>query len=161
VAVATPIGGLQAGATFHFRVVAFRSDSPPQYGLDQTFLTEPSPRPTPSLTVANTPRRARRAPFSLTTLGKIAGPSWIPASLGCGGSITVKVFDGRRRIAEGTSAVGPSCTFSVTTRVPRLHRHRRRKHPGSARLKVITTFAGNGYLAPRTGHAQTIAVARR
>ena len=155
--VSAPVGGLEAGVWFHFRIVAFHGDSPPEYGADQTLLTEPFPRPVARLTIANTPRRARRAPFSLTTLGKVAGPSRIPTSLDCAGTVTVKVFAGRRRIAQGTSAVDPGCTFSVTTSIPRLRGRAR----GPRTLKVVTAFAGNGYLAPRTGHAQTIAVGRR
>jgi hypothetical protein len=160
VTVASPVGGLEAGVTFHFRIVAIHGDSPPEYGADQTFMTEPFPRPVPTLTVASTPRRAR-GPFSLTTLGKVAGPSSIPANLDCVGTITVKVFDGRRRIARGTSAVGPGCTFSVSTAIPRLRGRSRSKHATAIRLKVVTVFAGNGYLAPRKGRAQTITVTRR
>jgi hypothetical protein len=155
--VSASVGGLEAGVWFHYRIVAFHGDSPPEYGADQMLLTEPFPRPVPRLTIASTPRHARRAPFSLTTLGKVAGPSRIPASLDCAGTVTVKVFAGRRRIAQGTSAVDPGCTFSVTTSIPRL-----RGRAGRPRtLKVVTAFAGNGYLAPRTAGAETITISRR
>jgi hypothetical protein len=159
VTVAVAVGGLEAGTTFHFRIVASHANSPQEFGADSSFLTEPFPRPRPSLTIASTPRTPRRAPFTLTTLGKIAGPSSIPASLNCVGTVTVKVFNGRHRVGNATSAVEPGCTFSVTTRVGRIH-HRRRHGARSVRLKVVTTFAGNGYLAPRKGRTETITVRR-
>jgi hypothetical protein len=159
VTVAIPVGGLEAGVVFHFRIIALHGDSPPEYGADQTFMTEPFPRPVPRLTVASTPRRAR-APFSLTTLGKVAGPSSIAPSLDCVGTVTVAVFHGRHRIARGTSTVGPGCTFSVSTAIPRVRGRSRSKHATTIRLKVVTAFAGNGYLAPRK-RSQTVTLVRR
>jgi hypothetical protein len=158
VTVALAVSGLEAGTTFHFRLVAFHSNSPQELGLDSSFLTEPFPRPKPSLTIASTPRTARRAPFTLTTLGKIAGPASIPATLDCAGTVTVKVYNGRHRVGTGSSAVLPGCTFSVATKIARIHHRRHRTR--SVRLKVVTTFAGNGYLAPRKGRTEMITIRR-
>lgn len=160
VTVALAVGGLQAGTTFHYRLVAFHGNSPQEFGADSAFLTEPSPRPMPSLTVASTPRRARRAPLMLTTLGKLGGPSWIPANLACVGTVTVNVYDGRHRVAKSTTAVGTGCTFSASTRIGRLRRRGRHQHR-SVGLRIVTTFTGNGYLAPRSSRAQVVTITRR
>jgi hypothetical protein len=161
--VATPISGLQPGVVFHFRIVAFHADSPVEYGVDQTLLTQPDPAPLPGLTIANTPRQVRRAPFTLTTLGKLSGPSWIPAPLACSGAVRITVLDGKRRLSSGTTPVQGSCTFALTTRISRLparkKRHGKRPH-GPVRLTVEIYYEGNGYLAPRRARNQTITVKR-
>ncbi|MHB8692243.1 MAG: hypothetical protein ACYDHH_13455 [Solirubrobacteraceae bacterium] len=162
--VAMAISGLQPGAVFHFRIIAFHADSPIEYGADQTMLTQPDPAPLPGMTVVNTPRQARRAPFTLTTLGKLSGPSWIPAPLACSGAVRITVLDGKRRLSSTTTPVQGNCTFALTTQIGRLpapkkHRHGKRRH-GPVRLTVETFYQGNGYLAPRKGRNQTVTVKR-
>jgi hypothetical protein len=162
--VATAISGLQPGAVFHFRILAFHADSPVEYGADQTMLTQPDPAPLPGMTVVSTPRQARRAPFTLTTLGQLSRPSWIPAPLACTGAVRITVLDGKRRLAAATTPVQGNCTFALTTRISRLpaakKRHHRKRRHGPVRLTVAVYFQGNGYLAPRKARNQTVTVKR-
>jgi hypothetical protein len=145
--VASALSGLKPGTLFHYRLVAIRGSNV-VYGGDQTFLTEPSPRPVPRLRATTTPGRARSKPFLFTTHGTIAGPGWIPASLGCTGGAAIRYFDGKRVVGFAVATVQPDCTLSAQVSFRRkLGRH-------SVPLKVVIHFRGNGYLAPvdRTDH---------
>jgi hypothetical protein len=145
--VASVLGGLQPGTVFHYRLVAIRGSNV-VYGADQTFLTEPSPRPVPRLRATTSPRRARSKPYVFTTHATITGPSWIPASLGCTGGAAIRYFHGKRVVAFAVATVQPDCTLSAQVSFRRkIGRH-------SVPLKVVIHFRGNGYLAPvdRTDH---------
>lgn len=140
-------GGLEAGTVFHYRLVAFHGTTVAQSGGDATFLTEPFPRYRATLKASTQPRRARRAPYVLTTFGHLGAPSSTPASLACSGNVRVRMWNGRRRVSQAFPPVQPDCNFSLVTGFRRLPRHRRGQR--SVRLKVVVRFLGNGYLAPR------------
>jgi len=145
--VASVLTGLKSGTVFHYRLIAIRGANV-VYGTDQTFLTEPSPRPVPRLRATTSPSRARSRPFVFTTRATVTGPGWIPASLGCTGSAAIRYFNGRHVVGFAVAAVQPNCTLSAQVSFRRkIGRH-------STPLQVVIHFRGNGYLAPvdRTNH---------
>jgi hypothetical protein len=146
--VSVPLAGLQPGTVFHYRLIAYHGTTVVSTGADQTFLTEPSPRPVPRLRATTSPSRARSKPFVFTTRATVSGPGWIPASLACTGSAAIRYFDGKRLVGFAVATVQPNCTLS--TQVAFRRKIGRRATP----LKVVVHFRGNGYLAPvdRTDH---------
>jgi len=145
--VASVLSGLTPGTVFHYRLVAIRGANV-VYGADQTFLTEPSPRPVPRLRATTSPSRARSKPYVFTTRATLTGPGWIPASLGCTGSAAIRYFNGRHLVGFAVAAVQPNCTLSAQVAF------RRKIGRNSTPLQVVIHFRGNGYLAPvdRTDH---------
>jgi hypothetical protein len=148
VTVSVQLQGLAPGTLFHYQLVAFHGSAIISRGGDQTFLTEPNPRPHPRVTTKTTPSRASRKPFVFTTGGTVKGPSFIPATLACTGNASIKYFDGKRRVASAVAVIGPNCKFSVSVSFRRLINRR------PTRLNVAIHYGGNGYLAAvdRTDH---------
>jgi phosphodiesterase/alkaline phosphatase D-like protein len=153
-AIATPmtvsvqLQGLAPGTLFHYQLAAFHGSSVISRGGDQTFLTEPNPRPHPRVTTETTPSRDSRRPFQFTTGGTVKGPSFIPATLACTGSASIKYFNGKHRVASAVAVVEPNCKFSVSVSFRRLINNT------PTRLSVAIHYGGNGYLAAvdRTDH---------
>jgi phosphodiesterase/alkaline phosphatase D-like protein len=148
VTVSVQIPGLAPGTLFHYQVVAVHGSSVVSRGGDQTFLTEPNPRPHPKVSTRTTPSRARHKPFAFTTSGTINGPKFIPPALACTGSASVKFFAGKRRVASAIGSIQPNCKFSTSVSFRKLINNQVRA------LRVVIHYAGNGYLAPvdRTDH---------
>ena len=132
------LDGLAPGTLFHYQVVAYHSGNVVSTGADQTFFTEPSTRPRPSLSVRSTPGRSKHTPYSYTTSGSLGGATSIPASVKCNGSVSLKYYVGTRRIGNENGPVGSDCKFSV----PNAFRHLR----APARITIKIHFNGNGYL---------------
>jgi hypothetical protein len=140
--VSAQITGLASATLFHYRIVAFHGAEVASTGVDATFFTEPLVRPKPRIAARTTPRRDRRSPYTFMTNGVLRGGVSIPAAQRCTGNVTIRVFHGRRRLADVVAPVGANCTFSVPATFRRLHAR------GPVRLQVKMTFGGNGYLAP-------------
>jgi phosphodiesterase/alkaline phosphatase D-like protein len=148
VTVSVQIPGLAPGTLFHYQVVAVHGASVVSAGGDQTFLTEPNPRPHPSVSTRTTPSRATHKPLRFTTSGTVKGPKSIPGALACTGNASIKYFDGTRRVASAVAALGSNCKFSASVGFRKLIHNR------ATALRVAIHFNGNGYLAPvdRTNH---------
>jgi hypothetical protein len=159
VTVAATIAGLQPGALFHFQILAVHSNTSTQVGGDATFVTEPFPRPEPSLRAATTPKRAKRAPYRLTTTGKLTGyPSLFPPSDACTGTVKVRLFDGGHREATGFAGLQSNCTFSLTNTLKKLPGHGSKDR--TVKLKVLVYFNGNAYVGPRKASAEYVTLGR-
>lgn len=157
VSVSAVLTGLQPGAEFHYRLVAFHG-SLPSYGDDVTFFTEPTQRPEPSLSAKTSPKRAKRSPYRLSTSGTLGRLSIFPAADACTGTVKVRMFNGSRRVALSFAALASNCTYTDTIVLRHLP-----KHPAGAqtvRLKVLTYFNGNGYIGPRKAHVQYVTIGR-
>ncbi len=150
--VVSSLAGLAPGTLFHYRLVALHGSSVISTGTDQTFFTEPSPRPVPRVSARTSPGRDRHRPYVFTTRVSISHPSYIPAALTCRGDAFVEFFLGTHVISYQVVAVQPDCTFSSTTRFRRVPgRHHRGHH-----LRVVAHFDGNGYLAPKFSSTQNV-----
>ncbi len=101
--VSAQLAQLQAGVTFHYRLVAAHDNAPAQFGADLTFVTHPSPRPKPRVLAKTTPGRDRSRPYTFTTSGRVTTSRSLPASVQCTGTVTARFFNGRRRV--GTEPV--------------------------------------------------------
>lgn len=152
--VAQTLTGLQAGALFHYRIVAYHGSAIVATGTDGTFITKPVPRPRPHISAKTRPGRDSKKPFAFTTSGKVSGAARFPAALNCTGDVTVKFTLGRRTVASSVIPLKPDCTFSTLTTFRRMPGHGRR--PSHERLKVHISFGGNGYVA--RGRARTESV---
>jgi len=148
VTVSVQIQGLAPGTLFHYEVVAFHGSAVVSRGGDQTFLTEPNPRPQPRVSTKTTPSQAARKPFNFTTSGTVRGPKFIPAALACTGNARIKYFAGKRRVASAVAVIEPDCRFSVGVSFRGLINHQ------STALRVAIHYSGNGYLhsVDRTNH---------
>lgn len=134
--------GLTPGTVFFFRLVAVHGASVVEFGAPESFLTLPSPRPVPRVRAGTKPRIARSKPYSFTTTGSVRHPSWIPASLGCTGDVTIRLFNGRRQVGSTFVALDPTCAFSAKLSFRHLIGHH------ATPLRMTIHFRGNSYLAP-------------
>ncbi len=151
-----PIQGLAPGTIFHYRMVAIRAGFPPQYGLDQVFMTEPRIAPTPHMSANTIPHRSRHRPFVFTTSGTISGLGGTLPQFACTGVVKIRFLHGFRTVDVSVAAVAPNCTFSAQTILTRKpgHGSRRRRVP----LVALIHFLGNGYLARAHAHPETVVV---
>jgi hypothetical protein len=114
-------------------------------GIDQVFMTHPSPRPKAGITVRTKPGTDRSRPYSFTTSGSVNRRN-IPGTFACNGTITVKYFSGRKRIGTFLIPLGGNCTFSGKNTFRKLPRAGRVN--GQVNLTMQIRYGGNGYLAP-------------
>jgi hypothetical protein len=158
VAVSAAVPGLQAGATFHFQLVAVHSVGAPAIGADASFETFPSPAPVPRLLTATHPGTIRRAPFAFRADGRIVNPSATPASLACVGTTTITVRYRGTILERASAPVQPDCTFAADLVLsrrpagPRVHGHNAK----SVKVSVAIHFEGNNYLAPADSDTMTL-----
>jgi phosphodiesterase/alkaline phosphatase D-like protein len=152
VTVTATVQGLEAQTIFHYRIIALHGNTPPQPGLDATFMTLPLHRPVPQIRAKTRPRRDATKPFVFTTTGSVNGPSWIPAIYDCRGNVSIRFFLGSRRIGSTLVPLGPDCKFSGQTV---FDRHPGRT-PGPVAITVVAHYLGNFYLTPHKTSGQTI-----
>jgi phosphodiesterase/alkaline phosphatase D-like protein len=153
VTVAASIQGLEARTIFHYRLVALHGNTPPQPGLDATFMTLPRHRPVPRIHARTRPAHVAHKPFLFTTSGSVKGPNWIPGAFDCRGNVTVRFLLGRRTVGSTLVPLQPNCTFSGQTAFARA--------PGRSRPATLTVrvrFAGNGYLTPTRAVSENVTV---
>jgi hypothetical protein len=141
--VPVPVGatltGLAPAKLFHYRFVAFHG-SVASYGADATFFTRPLHPPRPGLHARTSPSRDRRAPYRFTTRGSLRGGRYIPAPYRCSGTVDVRYYNGRHRLDTAVADVGADCSFTAHASFRHTHGH------GAVRLRVLVSYAGNGYL---------------
>jgi hypothetical protein len=140
--VSVILSGLAPATLFHYRFVAYHGTTVVSAGQDATFFTEPDRRPKSRLSTRTTPRVFKKSPYTFTTNGTIKGASFIPAPSRCQGKVTLKYFQGRKRVGIVSAPVGSNCRFTAQETF-----HRRRGQ-GSIPLRIAIRFAGNGYLMP-------------
>jgi hypothetical protein len=138
--VGATLTGLAPATLFHYRIVAFHG-SVVSYGADATFFTRPLHPSKPGLHARTSPSGDTRAPYTFTTRGSLSGGRSIPSAERCTGTVDVRFYNGRRRLATSVADVAPNCSFSVQTKF----RHSRGK--GRVAVHVAVAYAGNGYLA--------------
>ena len=143
VGVAATLSGLAPAHLFHYRIVAFHR-SVATYGADGTFFTRPLHPPRPGLHAHTSPSRDARAPYRFTTHGSLRGGRYIPASDRCTGTVDVRLYNGRRRLASTVADVAADCRFTVKSSFR--HSHGKGRVP----VRVVVAYAGNGYLAKST-----------
>jgi hypothetical protein len=153
VSVSQTLTGLTPGTVFHYRIVALHGSTVVSPGIDQVFMTHPSPRPKAGITVRTKPGTDRSRPYSFTTSGSVNRRN-IPGTFACNGTITVKYFSGRKRIGTFLIPLGGNCTFSGKNTFRKLPRAGRVN--GQVHLTMQIRYGGNGYLAPVSARPEHI-----
>jgi hypothetical protein len=137
---------LAPGIIYHYRLVASHAGAATTYGADSTFMTYPSPRPTPTITASTRPGHQQHGPFVFTTTGSLGLPSWMPPQYACNGNVTFRFYRGLKEVGFTNAGIQPNCTFSgrtVFNTIPggrRLHPHR------AVELRIVVRSLSNNYL---------------
>lgn len=149
VAVGIQLPGLQPGQVYHYRLVADHGSSSVTYGADMTFQTPPWPRPHTRLRFVVRPGIAFHRPYWYLLIGNIARAANVPAGYGCHGTVTIRVYQGRRRLTVRTVPVGlTTCTYRSTFRFWHL------RGTGPRRLTVKARYFGDEWDAPSSRTAR-------
>jgi hypothetical protein len=146
--VSATISPLPSGSLIHYQLVAYHSDGIVVKGGDQTLWTYPAVRPFPVLTSHTTPKHEVGGPFQFTTTGSVRsnGNPW-PSAVQCTGSVRIQYFWRKRQVFWDLVPVQPDCSYSEHAVLPHKYGSRNaRRH--SQRIRVVTDWTGNGYLAP-------------
>jgi hypothetical protein len=145
----SPLYLLTPGTIYHYRLVASHPGSAITYGGDASFMTFPSPRPTPSVHARTSPGRARHRPYVLTTTGSVTGPSSIPDQYACNGNVTIRFFRGMRQVGFTLAGIQPNCTFAARTVFQGTPGGRPGgpRHHAPVHLHVVVRSIANSYLA--------------
>jgi hypothetical protein len=152
--VSAQLTQLQSGATIHYRLVAIHNNAPPSFGSDMTLVTHPLKRPHPRVLAKTTPGRDRHRPFTYTSSGRVTTSRSLPMSVQCTGKITVKFFNGKRRVGISVFPLGTDCKFSGTTTFRHLPTRNKKVH--RVGLSVRISFGGNSYLAGANARAEGV-----
>jgi hypothetical protein len=149
--VSAILTGLQAGQTYHYRLVA-RNASGLNVGADRTFTTSPASAvgSVPRLTSRVTPFRDRRRPFRFTVRGRVIRPAGVSRASGCRGRVTIRFKARRKTIRLRRARVNSSCRYRARVRV------RVRRTPRI--LRVSARFGGNAALDARSARTRKVRV---
>jgi len=110
--VNTQLTGLQAGATYHFRLVAYSAHGL-YVGPDQTFTTKSGARTRPSGLVLGASSRRSSSRLTLTISGQLGLPGSITRSAGCNGTVAVEIRRGTSTIALQRASLRSNCSYSM------------------------------------------------
>ena len=142
--------GLQAGHTYHYRLVA-KNVNGDGLGADRTLTTlaPPQTRMLPTVTSRATPRRDRQRPFRFKVRGGLILPAGANPALACHGRVTIRFKAGRKTVRLRRTRVRSNCRYRARVRV-------RVRSPRVLRVKV--RFRGNSVLRPRSAPSRRVRV---
>jgi hypothetical protein len=145
------LGRLQAGKTYHYRLVA-RNANGLGLGNDRTFTTSAPARArsVPAVTSRVTPRRDRRRPYRFKVRGRVIPPAGVSRSRACRGRVTIRFKSGRRTVRLRRARVSRRCGYRSRARI----RVAARRH--AVKLRVLVRFRGNGVLKPRSARTRIV-----
>jgi hypothetical protein len=143
-AINVRLSGLEAAATFHYRLVA-QFGATLYVGPDATFTTKAPLRATPSALTLSAASTARGKSTRIVASGTLRTPA--SATGGCNGSVEIQVDRAPVTVALTNAPLGGACAYraTVTLRASTLR--------GTRRLEVIARFTGNATLAPLAARA--------
>ena len=141
VAVSAVLGGLRAGTTYHYRIVAANAQGT-TYGGDATFRTLRARVRPRGLSVSVSPHHAVVLPYRFRVSGRLSLPRGVRAKQGCKGRVSVQVRRGRETVSSRRVGLSRRCGYSSTVRFTSA------RLPGRGRLKVSVRFLGNRVLVP-------------
>ena len=144
-AVNAALAGLQAGKTYHYRLVAVSAGGSTN-GADMTFTTRSGARRVPrAVTVHVTPRHARFLPYRFTFTGRLVLPSGVTAGQGCKGSVSIRIKAGTKTVFNRRARISSKCTYRL-----RVSFGQPKRLGTSGRLRVTPRFSGNGVLTRKS-----------
>ncbi len=137
--------GLQAGATYHFRLVAYSAHGL-YVGPDQTFTTKRGARTRPGGLVLGASSRRTSSRLTITISGHLSLPSSITRSAGCNGTVALEIRRGSSTIGLQRASLRSDCSYRLHVYIAtnRLH--------GSTRLGVFAVYDGNAVMLPTSSH---------
>jgi hypothetical protein len=149
--VSATLSGLQAGRTYHYRLVATNANGT-AIGNDRTFTTlAPSAaRAVPLLSSRVRPRSDHVRPFRFRVRGTLIPPATVDRSTACRGRVTIRLKLRRKTLQLRRARIGSSCKYRSRVRVslsPRRH---------SVRLRVLVRFRGNAVLRPKSARTKKV-----
>jgi hypothetical protein len=143
--VNSQLTGLQAGATYHFRLVAYSAHGL-YVGPDETFTTKRGARTRPGGLALGASSRRGSSRLTITVSGHLSLPGSITRAAGCNGTVAVEVRRGNSTIALQRASLRSGCSYSlhVFIATSRLH--------GSTRLGIFAVYGGNALMLPASSH---------
>ena len=148
--VSDAVTGLKAATTYHFRVVATGPGGATP-GADATIRTAPKARPR-ALSARARPSSDRKAPFRYVFSGRLGLPAGVQAAEACGGTVTIQVKRGRRRVKTSRARLSESCAY----RKAFSFKSARTLRAARGRLQVTVSFPGNAVLASTRARAFSV-----
>ena len=140
------LGGLQSGATYHFRLVAYSANGL-YVGPDHTFNTKPGARLRPGALAINASSRRSASRVTIALYGRVRGlPAAITPKAGCNGTVTIEVRRGSATIGLQRANVRSDCSYSLHIYIATSRLH------ASSTLGVFARFSGNAVLLPASSH---------
>lgn len=135
------LGGLQAGVTYHFRLVADSANGL-YIGPDHTFNTKPPIRARAGgLLVSATGQRGYRI-LTITISGRLTVPNAIPARAACNGTVALVITQGNATIALRHASLRPDCSYRLNVHIAASRLH------GNRAMGIVGYFWGNTLLLP-------------
>ena len=139
------LAGLEAGATYHFRLVAYSAHGL-YVGPDQTFTTKRGARTRPGGLVLGASSRRSSSRLTITISGHLGLPGSITKSAGCNGTVALEIRRGSATIGLQRASLRSNCSYSLHVYIAtnRLH--------GSTRLGIFAVYDGNALMLPTSSH---------
>ena len=137
--------GLQAGATYHFRLVAYSAHGL-YVGPDQTFATKRGARTRPRGLVLRASSRRSNSRLTIAASGQLSLPGSITRSAGCNGTIAVEIRRGSATIGLQRASLRSNCSYSLHVYIATSRLH------GSTRLGIFAVYGGNALMLPTSSH---------
>ena len=148
-----PVGGLQSGHLFHYRLVAVNEAGETSAGADRTFWTLPAGRVNLSaFKLRISPVSHRRLPATVSVSGRLVPPRSLPPAVACQGRVNVTFKARSRTISHRQAQIRRDCTFGFHVRFS----VRRRLLGGHLAVRVV--FPGNRYLKRRALQPRSIQI---
>jgi phosphodiesterase/alkaline phosphatase D-like protein len=135
------LGGLEAGQTYHYRLVAYSANGL-YVGPDHTFTTQSGTRMRPRMLAVRASVRHEHGGIVLKLWGYLWAPASVARSHACTGAVAFQIRRGGAIVAFRRAFLRRNCHYRLTTHI------RARRLRGTHRLRVLGRFEGNGSLAP-------------
>lgn len=137
--------GLQAGATYHFRLVAFSAHGL-YVGPDQTFTTKRGARTRPGGLVLGASSGRTSSRLTITISGHLKLPGSITRPAGCNGTVALEIRRGSSTIGLQRVSLRSDCSYRVHVYIA-TNRLR-----GSTQLGIFAVYDGNAVLLATSSH---------
>ena len=143
--VNSQLTGLEAGATYHLRLVAYSAHGL-YVGPDQTFTTKRGTRTRPGGLVLGASSRRSSSRLTIAISGHLSLPGSITRSAGCNGTIAVEIRRGSSTIGLKRASLRSNCSYSLHAYIATSRLHR------STRLGIFAVYGGNALMLPTSSH---------
>lgn len=141
--------GLQAGQTYHFRLVAQSDDGALYVGPDHVFQTRAVTQAVPR-SLSLTARSSVANGVTVTAFGRLVPPASVSRSKACRGLVNVQIKQGKNTLSSRRLTLRSNCSYSGTVHITAARLH------GAKSLRVFAIFGGNAVLSRKSAGPRTI-----